>query len=66
MEIIENLIKKKRDKLYVMYKNNNPSIVYCCNGFINFLIIMIEKLVCKFECENDSFWTHNGRINIYD
>lgn len=35
-----------------MLKNNNPSILYCCNGFINFLIIMVEKLVCKFECEN--------------
>lgn len=65
-ETRENLINKKRDKYYVMKKNKNPSILYCCNGFINFLILLVEKLVLKFECENERVWTYSRRINIYD
>lgn len=49
-----------------MLKNNNPSILYCCNGFINFLIIMVKKLVYKFECENIGIYVHNRSIDIYD
>ena len=66
MDKIENLISKKRDKYYMMLRNKNPSIIYCCNGFDNFLILLVEKLVCKFDCENDTIWTYSRRINIYD
>ena len=49
-----------------MKQNKNPSIVYCCNGLINFSICLIEKLVCKLECENDRIIVFNRRIDIYD
>ena len=43
-----------------------PSIVYCCNGVINFSICIDEKLVCVFDCEIGRIIYNNGRINIYD
>ena len=66
MDKIENLISDKRDNYYIMIRNKNPSILYCCNGLINFLIILVEKLVCNFDCENDTILTFSRRINIYD
>ena len=43
-----------------------PSILYCCNGLINFSILGIEKLVCKFEVEICRIFVFSRRIAIHD
>lgn len=66
MEIIENLISEMRDNYYIMKLNNNPSILYCCNGLIIFSILMVEKLICNLDCEINSIWTYSRRSDSYD
>ena len=34
-----------------MKRIKTPSIVYCCNGLINFSVYTAEKLICKLNCE---------------
>ena len=50
----------------MMKENYKPSINYCCKSLINFSILVIEKLVCKLECENGRIIVFSRRINIYD
>ena len=48
-----------------MKKIITPQFYNCCNSLINFSIYLIEKLVCKLECENVAINVFSGRINIY-
>ena len=64
--MIENLISEMRDKYYIMKPNKNPSILYCCNSFNNFSILLVEKLVCILDYEINSIWTYSRRNDSYD
>ena len=55
-----------RDNYYIMKENNNPSILYCCNGLNNFSILMVEKLLCELDCEINNILTYSRRSESYD